>query len=788
MILQLDRKNKPFGYRIANLLECNIIEDNEAKIARSVINTILHISNTSQNTLDENKIDTPILLSIKEYVERLLEIEKVPLEATPLIDLQTALACMVLKKLKEGKKKEQIELEEKNNRNRNLLIIALQDLLIDVYIWFLKHLKNQSSNYSIQQNPLQKMDNEEFKKIQWIRDAGQKLIEKAQNSYEDTLEVAKMIKLERSRWFQNAFHRLRCLCDDDRLDGYFSEYECPAYNNLKDKCKQFIVSFSKSSDDIYTQTYNEFKRQFPDIKNLSRQKGKKLFFREEMNIGVKIAPSQIRNIISAIKQFIPLFAPIDFIRTRNLRIDPTIFVRNQDQSIIGKDFNALIGGTGKDQLRFISSSITADFGIHIDRAQTSNCGNLQIDNLSNEDVTVELKDVEENKMKIKLVSNSVNFGEKIDIQFNIVEQHSEEPSVASIIFKIVAKSKKKSNQIAIYEIRAFVRRTPLCVLIESSSSLMLSSATSCTLAPKKFTEQINIKHHIPSVILSQKAIKWSLTSNDTNVADEPKIQLDNEKLQMMMQFESSTTGLCVGQMAIGFGLTDLYKLLLNVPVKASISTIQNIKNDQIIHSDVEGREINRVGVICGRFTEAENVVQLLEQIKSLKPPEFPPPTKIQENINTNLIKDLLGQVELKLEELINKFKIIKNPSELNQLLIQFPSLSSPIIIAIQCAENQNIYKLISSLCVLTIIVQELQNSKENNQILESQISQTVETCNQIWTQLIKAGITPPNEINLSKEILDKYNSNLLTSNIQIESIPECQMQRGVWRKQGSSDK
>ncbi|KAA6385783.1 MAG: hypothetical protein EZS28_018691 [Streblomastix strix] len=44
MLLQFDRKDKYYGYRIANLLECNLIEDSEAKIARSVINTILRTS------------------------------------------------------------------------------------------------------------------------------------------------------------------------------------------------------------------------------------------------------------------------------------------------------------------------------------------------------------------------------------------------------------------------------------------------------------------------------------------------------------------------------------------------------------------------------------------------------------------------------------------------------------------------------------------------------------------------------------------------------------------------
>ncbi|KAA6389063.1 MAG: hypothetical protein EZS28_015409, partial [Streblomastix strix] len=727
IMLQVDRRDKPFGYRISN-------------------------------TLNECGFDDVILNTLKEYLKTINDIVSW-LQQHPEINQNHTEPKGIQKTKQKG-------------------INAFKDL---------QHIKKN--------NELDKDDDQLDKEkeniledpSQWIRISGQKLISNIRKSFHDAIEVAKMIKLEFVKDGKDYHYRLLCLCKDERLDNYFYHYRS-AWKKLQGKAENVKYFCKLIFEGDYSRALKEFQQSFPNIETLSKQRDKESLFADEILDGVKIQPLKVGDIIKAIKKFIPLFAPIDFNRTRNLRIDPTIFVRNQDQSIIGKDIDALIGGTGKDQLRFISSSITADFGIHIDRAQSSKCGNVTIDNLSNDDITVELKDIQENKMKIRLASNSVNVGEKIDIQFYIVEQPFEEPSIASIIFKIVAQSRKQSNQTAICDIHAFVRRTPLCALIESSSSLMLSSATSCTLAPKKFTEQINIKHHIPSVILSQKAIKWSLTSDDTNVADEPKILLDNEKLQMMMQFESSTTGHCVGQMTVEFGRTNLYKLLLNVPVQTSISTIQNIKNDQIMHSDVQGREINRVGVICGQFTEAENVERLLEKIKSLKLPEFPPPTKIQENINTNLIKDLLGQVQLKVEELINKLKIIKNPSELNQLIIQIPSLSSQIIIAVQFAGDQNISKLISNLCVLTIIVQELQKSKENMQLFQEQIQKAVETCNQIWAQLNKAGITPPAELNLSKEILEKYNSNSHIRNVQIASIPECQLQPGDWKTQGSGGK
>ncbi|KAA6381216.1 MAG: hypothetical protein EZS28_023257, partial [Streblomastix strix] len=569
ILLQLDRKNQPFEYRIALLLGCELIKDIETQIARSVISTILRNSNPSRKILEQSGLDNPILLSIKKYVEKLLEIEKVPLETTPLIDLHTAFVYLILKELEEGKKKEQIELEEKNNRNRNLFIVALQDLIIDIQKWLIQkeREKNNKSKKQSNSNPIKK-EEDLIEKTQWIKDAGQKIIEKAQNSYEDALEVARMIKLERSGYFSTGPFRLYCICKDDKLDEYFSEYAYLPYRNLEDKSKQFIVNFSKSSDDPFTLACDDFKRQFPDIENLSRQRSENSLFRERVTKQVKIIPYQIRYIIPAIKQFIPLFVPLSQEQTRLIPIDYDIIIKNENNSVIGKDFNALIGGSGKDQLRFISSSITADFGVYIDRAQTSNCGIVTIDNLSNDDVDIKIEQIDGQtyNLKASLKSSLVKIGERIDISFNIVGHTSVEPQMASTICKVIAKGIKKSNQMAICDIHAFIRQTPQCAIIKSSLPLIVNSDFLCAFAPKKFTGSVNITHRIPRASLSPRSFGWSLSSDANNIADIPTIQLDEEKQKMKIQFETDTTGLCAGQMTVGFGLSELYKLRLNVPV------------------------------------------------------------------------------------------------------------------------------------------------------------------------------------------------------------------------------
>ncbi|KAA6394322.1 MAG: hypothetical protein EZS28_010148, partial [Streblomastix strix] len=212
------------------------------------------------------------------------------------------------------------------------------------------------------------------------------------------------------------------------------------------------------------------------------------------------------------------------------------------------------------------------------------------------------------------------------------------------------------------------------------------------------------------------------------------------------------------------------------------------ENQDLNNREIEGNEVDCVGVICGKFVKAEVVEKLLEKVENLNPPEFPPLSEKQENRNPISLQGLLNQVQEKLNNSVNKFQTIKNPSELNLLLIQIPSLASKIIIAVQCAGNQNISKLVSRLGILTIICQELQQSKENMQLFQVQIQKSVQGCYRVWSSLIKVGISPPPELNLSSDILHQIQSSgVSTQNVEISQIPECQLQHGVWLSQAEKD-
>lgn len=68
--------------------------------------------------------------------------------------------------------------------------------------------------------------------------------------------------------------------------------------------------------------------------------------------------------------------------------------------------------------------------------------------------------------------------------------------------------------------------------------------TSYTLAPRNFTKSIRLMHHIPNSVLSSKAIGWSLSSDPANVAEAPTVKLNEKKSELIMNFETDTTGLC----------------------------------------------------------------------------------------------------------------------------------------------------------------------------------------------------------------------------------------------------
>ncbi|KAA6322891.1 MAG: hypothetical protein EZS28_054377, partial [Streblomastix strix] len=70
------------------------------------------------------------------------------------------------------------------------------------------------------------------------------------------------------------------------------------------------------------------------------------------------------------------------------------------------------------------------------------------------------------------------------------------------------------------------------------------------------------------------------------------------------------------------------------------------------------------------------------------------------------------------------------------------------------------------------------------QILYVQIQKSVERCYRVWAQLIKAGITPPAELNLSKDTLHQIQSSgIRMQNVEVAQIPECQLQRSTWLSQ-----
>ncbi|KAA6375371.1 MAG: hypothetical protein EZS28_029102, partial [Streblomastix strix] len=218
------------------------------------------------------------------------------------------------------------------------------------------------------------------------------------------------------------------------------------------------------------------------------------------------------------------------------------------------------------QSGIINKSPLPDFGIHIEGASSLNCGTVTIDNLSSSDISIKIKVINETNLKPQLTSDTVKGRQKIEVSFQITGNVPTLPFIAQTICEITAYGIQKSKTKDKCQIRAYVRRVPNYSIIESSESLIYLNDISCTLAPKNYTEAVNLKHRIPPVSLSQKSFGWSLISQSTNVAYEPQIQMDNKKCKMQLTFESETKGLCAGQMIVGLGSSELYRLNLSVPI------------------------------------------------------------------------------------------------------------------------------------------------------------------------------------------------------------------------------
>jgi hypothetical protein len=178
------------------------------------------------------------------------------------------------------------------------------------------------------------------------------------------------------------------------------------------------------------------------------------------------------------------------------------------------EFNLLVG-EHKENLNFFLPNFTADFGTQIELASHDNCGTICIENLSNDFVNITFGNEISKGLIPHLKSKHVPCGEKIEISFSFCFPIPELPFLCSFSCQIIAQSVIEPSVQALCFLRAFVRLSPLCAIIESSSFLLFDNST-CTLAPEGYTDSILLKHTFLNASFSPCSLSVSLSSGKEN--------------------------------------------------------------------------------------------------------------------------------------------------------------------------------------------------------------------------------------------------------------------------------
>jgi hypothetical protein len=205
-----------------------------------------------------------------------------------------------------------------------------------------------------------------------------------------------------------------------------------------------------------------------------------------------------------------------------------------------QEFNMLVGNHN-DKLEFLISAMTVDLGIHIESACSPRCGMICIENMSSDVVIVQLNAIKQMNLVGTLGSEIIPRGGRIEIAFTFEDVPVELPMMSWLTCEIVATSKEFPDKVGRCNIWAFVKRAPLCVIIEPTADLFLKERT-CTIAPSEYRTSIQLKHILPDALLSARSIGFSLSSGQDNQTEAPTVKIDPKEKTIDMQFPPTVTG------------------------------------------------------------------------------------------------------------------------------------------------------------------------------------------------------------------------------------------------------
>jgi hypothetical protein len=178
-------------------------------------------------------------------------------------------------------------------------------------------------------------------------------------------------------------------------------------------------------------------------------------------------------------------------------------------------------------------------------------------------VGVEIKNEQWDGLIPQVKSPQVSRGERMEITFQLESKQLERPFMAWSLCKLIATSLVNPILKARLKVCAYVRCSPLCAVIESSTSFYVNGS-SCALAPRDYCTSLTLNHRLPDRCYSTKSLIASVSPLPNNETSKPVVIADPERQTLDLRFQTAITGRCAGILTVALGAHGLYKLPLNV--------------------------------------------------------------------------------------------------------------------------------------------------------------------------------------------------------------------------------
>jgi hypothetical protein len=529
VLLSIPRNSNLFGYRVSILLGSDLVDDLEAKIARKMLNQIINIPLQVQEYLQETNLHQLIFSAMKSFSQNLLENSSVSWDSTPLLNIPQFLMYYIYLHFSRT--------SHYNSMFQHNLSQSFGNLTSDI-INKINSLRNPFNTQEL------------IKKNDEIVQSINSDIDKAKDIAKNIVDSISGSK----RVYSNQITQLSILYNDGTLDFYFKNHS-DQLQNLKRNCNEILQHCNPKEYKQHQKICQDILEEYPEF-SLNFQ------YSHFTCDPLKVSISNIHQLNKCIKKIIPFFLPLNPMIFNQPSLPPIICNGSSTSSNVD-EFNILVG-EHHIGINFLLQSMTADFGVFIESASLESCGVILIENLSNNAVNISLDNEQRIGLIPQLKSNQVLCCEKIEISFSFENSTFSPPCLCSYSCQIIAESTLNQTVKTTCCLKVFVRRSPLCTIIESSSSFVIHDSI-YTLAPEGYTEFIHLKHQFPKSLLSSHFFSFSLSSERENQADVPEVEItDSSEGAIRMKFSTHTTGRCVGNLSVGLGRHILYTLPLNI--------------------------------------------------------------------------------------------------------------------------------------------------------------------------------------------------------------------------------